>query len=83
MKKLLLAVLASLSFAGECQIITSPIDYNKMNFGYSSWLSMNIPIVSVKENFKFTSFVDAYDRFDKEVRTHIRDVVCKKINGMV
>lgn len=84
MKKLSLKILIALSiifgvnsFAKECTIMTSPIDLSKMDFGYSSYYIQTVPIVTSK-TFKYTSFFDAYQDFDKNAKKAIRESACKK-----
>jgi len=76
-KILMLSLIVGMSYASECQIMTSPINLNKMVFGDSSWYAVTIPIVEPK-TYKYTSFVDAYDRFDRKARNVIKEVICKK-----
>jgi len=74
----LLCIVGGLNlYAGDCQIITSPLDVKEMRFGYSNWNAMTIPIVTTKD-FKYTSFVDAYSEFDTSTRKYIKETVCKK-----
>ena len=81
MKKymLLLASIITLSFTKDCHIMNSPIDLNKMNFGYQNWHSRVVPIVGGKD-FKYTSFSDAYKEYEKSVYDSIKESVCKN-NG--
>lgn len=65
------------SMAAECKIITSPLDMATMSFGYSNWNARTTPIVT-SSDFKYTSFVDAYQEFDDSIRHYLRDTVCKK-----
>ncbi len=72
-----LVVTGAMALAGECSIITSPLDFSTMRFGYSSWYSQTRPVVEVK-TMKVTNFVDAYSEFDELFTQNIKDVVCTK-----
>jgi len=70
-------VLSQNMFANNCKIMTSPLDLSQMNFGYTNWYSSTVPIVATK-TFKYTSFIDAYNNFDKDFTELIKKDVCKK-----
>ncbi len=70
-------ILGTNSFAKDCKIMTSPIDLSNMNFGYSSYYISTVPIVTGK-TYKYTSFFDAYQDFDKTTKKWIKDNACTK-----
>jgi hypothetical protein len=74
---LLLIAATTNSFAKECNIMTSPIDLSTMKFAGSSYYLQTVPIVTAK-TFKYTSFFDAYQEFEKNARQWFKDVVCKE-----
>ena len=79
MKKTVLAMLAVGSFAAaECDVFTSPIDFSVMRGGYATWFTSTKPIVNIKKNYEFKSFVQAYKEFDEYVRKEINEKVCGK-----
>ncbi|QOP45660.1 hypothetical protein [Sulfurimonas paralvinellae] len=65
------------SFAKDCNIMTSPIDLSRMTFAGSSYYLQTIPIVAGK-TFKYTSFFDAYQEFEKNTRKWFKDTICKE-----
>lgn len=81
MKKIILGLicLVSFSFAEKCEIMTSPIDLNKMRVGFSTWQGQTIPIVDGK-TFKYTDFLDAYSEFYNNMEKKANETICKK-NG--
>jgi len=79
--KLIIGLLLTINFlfAAECKLMTSQLNLNNMELGYSSWYGRTIPIVT-SETYKYTDFLTAYSEFDVYVRDKIREDVCKK-NG--
>ena len=81
MKKflILLSLLSVSILAKDCLIVTSPVDFTAMQASSTASKVAEIASQDLK-TFKYKSFTDAYNEFNKETKAYITKEVCEKNN---